>query len=215
MNAASYKQQKIDEALTFANSMLGIPYRWCTDKDVNLIASCEDKFWAAEIHGVDARYIKEHDLSIVCTGLINLIRRHMGLSIPGRGLKPQSKTKFPGTTKKWFSYLEKQGRLIPFDPSKSYPVGTLLLAPFKSTKQDQGHVAIVIKENGPTVLDALILHAAPEVIYSQSSHLKDHGKTLIESIKVAHHGWFPEKNDGKGGGYFTHICLPEEWILKD
>jgi hypothetical protein len=215
MEQAEKLSERIDEALKYAKTLLGIPYRWCKDQDVELIATHDDKFWAAHLYPVDAAFIKDHDLSIVCTGLINLIRRHFGLSIPGRGSNlHSSKTKYPGTTKKWFHYLEKQGALEPFDPQKCYPVGTLLLAPFRSNKEDQGHVAILVDQslNG-TVLQALILHATPKIGYHKSLLMKDHGSTLIEPLKISHFEWFPDRVDEKGHGYYTHTCQARHWLF--
>ena len=202
-------QKNIKDALSYAESLKGIPYRWCRIGEAERIKYDEDKFWAVGSEPVSHDKILARNLSIVCTGLINLIRRHIGLSVPGaKGSLVTSK--YPGTTKTWFRYLNKRNRLREMDPKESYPKGTLLLAKFKNDTEDQGHVAILITEGHGGVLNESILHAIPEISYKDSKELIDHGKTLIEPLTHSHLGWFKDR-----GGYYTHICLPEDWILKD
>ena len=188
--------------LEYLKTFVGVPYRWHRDGDE---ISGDEPFWAAEHDTVTRDYIDAHDKSVVCTGLANLARRYLGLSIPGLdgSLEHVLGRKFPGTTGTWFAYLERKGALIPFDCAAAYPIGTLLLRDFHSVEEDQGHVAIVAGE-GNTILEQTILHAFATVAYEGSETVKNVGHTGLEVCSVSHN-WIPE-------GYYTHVCLPQGWL---
>ena len=197
------EQKKILSALKYAKSLIGIPYRWYKKGEV---ISGDDKFWSTNLPPITAKQIKKEDKCIVCTGLINLIRRYAGLSVPGLdGKLGKISLKFPGTTWTWFRYLKKNKRLEEIDFNKKYPIGTLLISNYKSI-EEQGHVAVIISNIGENVKEQEILHSYSNYCYKDCLNITNVGITGIQKI-----------NDEKILDWFqvTHICLPENWILKD
>jgi cell wall-associated NlpC family hydrolase len=182
--------------LSYASTLIGVPYRWYREGDP---IQGDDKFWATNGPPVSRAEIDKQDKCIVCTGLINLMRRFVGLPIPGLdgSLNDIGGDRYPGTTSIWFAHLARTGRLEPLDVANVYPHGTLLLANFQNVETDQGHVAVVLG-------DQQILHAYPEIAYKDSQDLVNVGKTAITSFHESHF-WVP-------GGYYTHVCLPEHWL---
>ena len=132
--------------------------------------------------------IKKSGLS--CVGVINLIRRHLNLQIPGNMIG-KKKHIFPGGTGAWFEYLESKKRLNKIDYNKTYPKGTLLLEDYNP--KNMGHVAIVWTENKKGLSHSKILH---------STHISK--AVVIEKL-----------DDYKMNKRFTHICLPEKWLAKN
>lgn len=83
-------------------------------------------FWFAQGPPPPAQEVRKK--GVCCAGLINLMRRAVGL--------------FPiGTTVDYEAYL--RDKSTPYDPAVEYPIGTLLGRPFHDV-EDQGHVAVVI-----------------------------------------------------------------------
>lgn len=205
------EQSKIDSVLKYAESLIGTPYRWHREGDS---IQGDDKFWAANVEHVTKEQIDTTNKCIVCTGLINLMRRFLNLSIPGAdGKGPSDYREFPGTTGIWFHYLSEKDRLQKLDITRKYPRGTLLLRNFGSVDKDQGHVAVLIDEIGLTILDQTIIHAYSEYGYDESiaKGIVNVGQTGLTNFKVSHY-WGQED---KEPGYYTHICLPQNWLLKD
>ena len=62
---------------------------------------------------------------------------------------------------------------------------------------DQGHVAVVTETNG-TLLESIIIHNINDNCNEK------YNKVIIEKL-----------NDYPNNKRFTHICLPENWLLKD
>ncbi len=199
--------KRISKVLTYAKSLVGVPYRWHREGDV---IQSSDKFWAKNASHVTRKEIDEEDKCIVCTGLINLMRRYQGLSIPGLdgSLNDIEGDQFPGTTGIWFNYLERKGRLEPLDTSRKYPKGTLLIRNFSNVETDQGHVAVIIDEKGSSILDQRIIHAYATMPYKGSEDVKNVGKTGTMKFTSSHYYGTPE-------GYYTHVCLPENWLLQE
>jgi hypothetical protein len=207
MELTSVQNKTIDEVLEYSKTLIGVPYRWWIKRDE---LEGNDKFWAENGPPVSREEIDEENKSIVCTGLINLMRRFVGLSVPGADGKLDFVTgnRFPGGTYTWFKYLKRKKRLQELDITKKYPKGTLVLRNYECAEKCQGHVAVVIDEKGAIILDQKIIHAFPIIPYSESDRYKDVGKTGITSFKSFHY----EEDES---GFFTHICLPENWLLKD
>lgn len=199
--------KQINKVITYAKSLIGVPYRWHRDGDS---IQPDDKFWAENGPVVTREEIDQSDKCIVCTGLINLMRRFMGLSIPGLDgkLNDIEGNKFAGTTGIWFAYLDRAGRLEPIDVNRKYPKGTLVIRDFSDVETDQGHVAVVIDESGDNILDQRIIHSYATVDYTESKNKKNAGKTGTMKFKSSH--FYASES-----GYYTHICLPENWLLKD
>ncbi len=197
----------VDNALFYALSLLTIPYRWYREGEV---IEGDDKFWSKNGPPPSSQQIQEEDKCIVCTGLINLMRRYNGLSIPGLdGSLDEHGLIYPGTTGIWFQYLFMKGRLESIDITKKYPRGTLLLRNFMNNEEDQGHVAVLLTDESDSIFHEKIIHAYSDVDYEIS--LKDNitnvGIVGISQFQYSH--GFDEK------GYYTHICLPDLWLTQE
>ncbi len=197
----------IDNSLFYALSLIHIPYRWYKENEE---INGEDKFYAKNDIAPTAKELWENDKSIVCTGLINLMRRYMNLTIPGLdGKLGDEGLKYPGTTGIWFEYLNSTNRLETIDVSKKYPRGTLLLRNFKDVKTDQGHVAVLLTDESESIMNENIIHAYANLTYQEciDENINDAGATGISTFRYSNS--FDEK------GYYTHICLPQNWLLLD
>ena len=101
--------KSVDDSLFYAVSLVGTPYRWYREGEE---IKGDDKFWAFNGPPPSAVEIKQKGSCIVCTGLINLMRRFMGLSVPGLdGNLGADGLKWPGTTSTWYAYLKHKNRL--------------------------------------------------------------------------------------------------------
>ncbi len=206
MDQEKINKKKINNVIRYAKSLVNVPYRWHREGDK---IQSNDKFWAKNASHISRETIDKEDKCIVCTGLINLMRRYLGLTIPGLdgSLNDIEGDKFPGTTGIWFAYLLRRDRLETIDVSQKYPKGTLLLRNFEDI-ENQGHVAVIIDEKGSSILDQRIIHAYAKLPYKGSEHIKNVGKTGTMKFTSSHYYATPE-------GYYTHICLPENWLLKE
>jgi hypothetical protein len=205
----------IQSVLKYAETLVGLPYRWF-DPNVDTFSG-NDKFWCENSKPPSANEILLQNKCIVCTGLINLMRRYYSLTIPGMGAPIRGKysevyRSCPGGTGAWFAYLHQNKRLEKLDMNWQYPKGTLLIARFKGYDKDQGHVAVVWNEvdADKTIADQLIIHSAPTVLYSERNQHINHGEVRIEPFHVSNDLWQYYKT-----GYYKYVCLPENWLLKD
>ena len=203
----------MDSILEYATSLVDVPYRWYVEEEDAF--NGEDKFWCEESPPPYAFEIKKNDKSIVCSGLINLLRRKAGLSIPGlngniKGKYKNLYAKYPGGTGAWFIYLRQINKLEKINMNTNYPRGTLLLAKFKDNENNQGHLAVVYTDvdSSKNINNQLIIHAAPDVLYSERSKYKNHGCVKVEAFSISNNEW---KNQKKS--YYTHICRPENWLF--
>jgi hypothetical protein len=128
-----------------------------------------------------------------CAGFINLLRRYQGLEVPG----VKENRWNAGGTYIWFRYLEQRNVLKPFELSKFYPEGTLLIRDYVSVF-DQGHLAIAMGLNR-------IAHCYPDDPNPVADTLVEPG-VRIEPLNLSTHWGFH--------GYYTHVVAPEDWILK-
>ncbi len=201
----NHTNPSVNQVIEYACTFIGIPYRWHRE---GAPIQPDDKFWASNESHITRQQIDEQDKCIVCTGLINLMRRFQGLTIPGLdgSLNDIEGDKFPGTTGIWFEYLARANRLEPLDVKKKYPAGTLVLRNFSDVETDQGHVAVIIDERGPSVLDQTIIHAYAIDDYSSSFDKKNVGTTGTTRFRYSH--YFSSET-----GYYTHVCVPEKWLL--
>lgn len=195
----------IENVMAYAQTLVGLPYRWYTPNEV---FEGNNKFWADNNKHVTAEYIKKNDKCIVCTGLINLMRRYMNLRIPGTEDTMDISVRdlykdCPGGTGAWFVYLQNNNRLEKINRYKSYPKGTLLLAPWISDIGDQGHAAVVL-DKSKTLIDQKIIHARPTLECNECNVTKNHGSLEIESF-ISY----------DKGTYFKYVCYPENWLLID
>ncbi len=201
--------KKIEDVINYSKTLIGVPYRWYRSGEA---FTGNDKFYAANDKLITREEIDEKDKCIVCTGLINLMRRFLSLTVPGvdnevevRDVDGQT---YPGTTGTWFAYLKNKGRLEEIDIYRAYPKGTLLLRNYESTDGDQGHVAVVITEGKKSIIEETIIHSYAEIGYNESSGSQNVGRTGLSNFACSH--FFA--NDS---GYYTHVCLPENWLLQN
>jgi hypothetical protein len=127
-------ESKIQRCLAKADEYIGIPYSgW------NPNVSCfgdHGPFWSFNGPAPSFDRVKRELLN--CVGLINVIRRDLGLEIPGAA----DQTYYAGGTYEWYMYLDRKKKLHSFDPKKTYPKGTLLLRCYRD-EEDDGHLAII------------------------------------------------------------------------
>jgi len=202
--------QTIENTLEYAGTLIGIPYRWYIGEKEEFNGT--DKFWCENAPAPCAKEISKNDKSIVCTGLINLMRRYRGLCIPGlngniNGSYKKLYEKYPGGTGAWFLYLHQRKKLEKLDLKMKYPRGTLLLAKFKDNETDQGHAAVVYSDSETTINDQFIIHSSPDILYGDRENHKNHGCVKVESFSISNN-WNNNKKS-----YYTHVCLPENWLL--
>jgi hypothetical protein len=208
------EESKIVSAIEYAKTLINIPYRWYVDETDTFNGT--DKFWCENSSPPSSFYIIINDKSIVCTGLINLLRRKCGLNIPGlngtiKGKYKELYKKYPGGTGAWFLYLQQTKRLEKLIMKMKYPIGTLLLAKFKDNETDQGHVAVVYDIcDAKNIQDQLIIHASPDILYNDKDKYKNHGFVKVETFSISNNKW-----KSKTKSYYTHVCYPENWLLLD
>jgi hypothetical protein len=218
---------KITKALKFANDLLemGVPYRWWTPKGKHEIYPL---YAVKSFDEISIDMIKKEGIN--CAGFINLLRLHVGLSIPGLVIKDGKVIKGPkhtleienttskttnntccapnaGGTRTWFNYLDKQGRLEPFDITKRYPKGTLLIRNY-TTMNDQGHVAVLTTDNAPHPWENWLIHAVAETYGLKKLPEKPVPFGVFKTMLAVSHYL-------SGDPYYTHACLPENWLNKD
>ena len=176
----------VDTALSYALSLVGAPYKWWHPGD-EMIGD-HGPFWAFNGEAPPAATVKSS--AVTCTGLINLMRRHVGKRVPGVA----EKSPYAGGTYEWFNYLKENGRLEPYNPTAHYPKGTLLLSPWVDP-QNQGHVAVLMS-------DTTLLHSYSEELYTPEARQFVSPGVTLEPIERSH-SW-------KADGYYTHVCL--QWL---
>jgi hypothetical protein len=185
----------VEKAIAYAHTLIGLPYRWYMG--AGELITGNDKFYAADEPAPAASELRAGDKSIVCTGVANLMRRHVGLPVPPAAAA--AGIPYPGTTDAWFHYLERAGKLQAFDIGAArdgkYPAGSLLLRNFSDVETDQGHVAVLVNSRQ-------LLHA---YAHSATPCPGNDGECAITSLEVSHYYFGP-------AGYYTHICLADDWL---
>jgi hypothetical protein len=137
-------EEKIDHILAKGKEYSRVRY-----KPWNPKASCygdNGPFWAFNGPAPELIAVKAGLLN--CAGLINVLRRELGLEIPGA----TEQSFYAGGTYEWYVYLDSRKKLGPFYIGYDYPRGTLLLRRFHN-ELDDGHLAIVSGKN--TVLHSI------------------------------------------------------------
>lgn len=185
----------VNTALSFARSLIGTPYRWWNGGDLR---GDHGPFWS--YNGAPPQRSVILSQWCACAGLINLIRRRVGLSIAGLDREDYP---YAGGTASWSFYFKKQGVLMPFDHLARYPKGTLLLRPYRSAI-DQGHLAVVNSEHSSGILFAQLIHAYALDPKPRPGKIVA-GGILLDKAVGSSHFWSPR-------GYYSHVCLPENWL---
>lgn len=211
--------QRINNAINYAVSLVGIPFRWYVNGEMETFAG-DNAFWCENSPPPTAEEIVAQDKYIVCTGFPNLMRRFCGLTIPGIGPKIRGKygelyKKFPGGTTAWFAYLYQNKRVKKFNMNERYPKGTLLIGRYKpkdNGDKDQGHLAVVYDDvdETKTISDQLLIHSSPTIDYKNRDNCKDHGSVKIEPFYISNNLFKWDKIS-----YYKWVCLPENWLLLD
>ncbi len=193
--------KSIESALQYAHSLIGLPYKWYRAGDP---ITGDEPFYAADLPAPRSADLHAAGRSIVCTGVANLLRRHVGLPVPPADA--DADIPFPGTTDAWFHYLHKHSLLEEFCIRRAlagkYQAGSLLLRNFASVAGDQGHVAILIDNAG---LQTQILHAYAYYNYNELHDGPDGICGLTQLVDSHYYAGSP--------GYYTHICRPEKWLM--
>ena len=184
------KAKKIKKALDYAKEFEDMRYKFSEKPPLK----DGPPFWIENSFPPTISYIKKY--GSCCAGLTNLVRRYMGLEVPGH-ITGKKIHEFIGGTGAWFSYLESEGRLQKIDFTKIYPDGTLLLQNY--SVENAGHLAIVLKSSKKGLLDSKIIHNVGGIFKE-----KKYREVVIELLKD-----YPDYKR------FTHICLPEKWLLKN
>lgn len=183
-------KDKIDFLMNYLKQLNGMKYVMVTPETDHLVIN-GPPFWNDSTKPLPAPEII-YSLGSCCTALANIVRRLNGLAIPGN-ISNISKEKCVGGTDSWFKYLITEKRLHKINSAKVYPKGTLLLQDYNH--YDQGHIALVFDSDN-TLLNSKIIH-------NIGSNEKKYNKVVIEKF-----------GDYTNYQRFTHICNPEDWILR-
>lgn len=170
----------------YGMELIGIPYVWWLD-DFE-VGWTKEPFWATNESLPSLQEVKQ--AGMCCTAVLNLIRRRLGLSVPGVA----NKDPVPGGTGAWEEFLNPY--LVPFDPTKDYPVGTIFFRPYMSF-EDQGHIGI--KLHGETFLHCYVYEADPKPGFQQPG-------CCLDSTWKTSHSWIQE-------GYYLFTAPPEAWLF--
>jgi hypothetical protein len=150
------------------------PYVWWCEGETT--ATKPTPFYCRPTDVPNLDFVKANGAN--CAGLLNLLSHIKGSTVPG--LKANLWN--AGGTYVWHDYLASIGVLEPFDPTKSYPKGTLILRRYEDV-ENQGHVAIIYSEPSSdpshTVLDQQLFHSYP-----------DAGVAIDAKVKTSH-DWHP------------------------
>lgn len=161
----------------FIQELVGTQYHWWREGD-NI--SNNPPFYAENTNNINISFVKNNGCN--CAGFLNLVCRFNKTKIPGI----EEKLLMAGGTYVWFSYLNEYNLLEPFEPSKKYPDGTIVLRDYIDP-EDQGHIALIIN-NG------------------QLAHCDIANGIHIDETVLISHNWIE-------GGYYTHVCLPTNFLL--
>jgi hypothetical protein len=188
----------VDVVIEYASELHGTPYGF--QMPGQILIGDEGPLWSWKGPPPSIDTIRASSCS--SSGLINLIRRFQGLSVPGVIEGDEG----AGGTWIWFRYLRRRGRLQEFDAFNKYPLGTLLIRDY-TNEADPGHMAMITSIGRNSVLDEMIIHSYPgEPRPTDGSNRVGPGVTL-SSVHVSHL-WF-------SNGYYTHTVKPEYWLLYD
>jgi hypothetical protein len=107
----------MSDAIEYAKAMIGAPYKYWHPNDI--VREINDgPFWASSGPLPSPEQVRASSCN--CAGLINLMRRKVGLSIPGM----EGGWEVPGGTPAWEMYLDWKDWAEMFDPKKKYPDGS-------------------------------------------------------------------------------------------
>ena len=199
----------VEKAINYAKQFIGVKYTGWNPESGFPQKNCAP-FWIDNKPPPPIELIKKNGLC--CVGLTNLIRRYTGLQIPGLVDGELNFLNFIGGTENWFHYLKENNRLKKIDYKEKVPVGTLLLQNYNEI--DQGHVAIIIDQDERGLFYSTKIHAIQHDIDDKYNTVIDHKYNNV--IDHKYNKVLVEKfNDYFYYSRYTHICYPEDWILKN
>jgi hypothetical protein len=190
---------QVIQMIEYGKKLVNIPYKFWEGEDIRVGGA---PFWVGE-DPVPIPWIT----ACSCTGLINLIRRYLALSIPGHG---DRSVIFPGGIREWIKYLKQKNNdsLEKFQVTKTYKKGSLLIRPSGQTgpskQYEQGHVAIIYSDDKTNVLDNELLHCYPDSNKFRKG-LIGPGVRVDKTI-ASSHAWDPD------GGFYKYVVAPELWL---
>jgi hypothetical protein len=187
-------------AMNFITQLIGTKYLFWHPG--NKLIKNEGPFWAFNGVVPDNETIKSN--SCCCVGVTNLMRRKVGLSVP---FVKEGYDEYAGGTAAWFKYLTNANRLEQFDITKKYPIGTMFLRNYHSPS-DQGHVSVLTTNNHDDLLDELIIHSYSYNKYDENVFDKSDPGITLTVFRNSHYCL-------DDIGYYTHVCLPDNWLNKD
>ena len=186
-------EKNVETALQYAEKIIGTKYEyWCESTEL----ANKGPMWVSSEAVPNVEIIR--DDSVNCTGLINLMRRAVKLSIPGI-----NSAQYPGGVYEWCQYLKNKNALHKFDYKLSYQRGTLFLREYKS-EHDQGHVSVLYQENKESSLYSIIIHSSVNTGFQINTKLEP-GVNIDNTLGQSH---FYYKF-----GYYEYYCLPQDWLI--
>ena len=192
-------RNNVNIAITYAESLIGTKYSFWYPK---IIVGDNEPMWVANTSAPKLTKVKSK--SVNCVGLVNLMRRAVGLPVPGcNNKKVPNDTQVPGGIHEWYKFLKKQDLLKPFDYNTQFPVGTLFLRKYVNTF-DQGHVSVLYEESERGSLYSTIIHSSTNHPFAQEL-MFDPGVNIDNRLGQSH---FFYKD-----GYYQYYCLPEDWLI--
>ena len=166
----------------YALALQGIPYGYWNHQTIPRDDSTP--FYATQ--GPPPSREKLTAQGVSCAGYMNLIRRKLGLPVPGVDDPHED---HPGGLSAWYKFLAPF--LLPFDPRADYENGTILFRPY-TDHADQGHIALVY--------EGKILHS---YAYTWEP------STTVGTVEPGISHTAPWKD-----GYFTYVAPPHAWVPK-
>lgn len=181
--------KKVKDVLKYANTLNGIKYIWWEGNEKDR----DDLFYYDDPKTLS--FIKKNGVN--CAGFVNLLMHNAGVKLP------PSKNKYRGGTGFWYNYFKKNNKLKPFDYTKDYDIGTLVLRKYRNVK-DQGHFVVFhskYKKNPKMILYGNIIH-------SYWDDDEDKGLVGITNFGKSH---FWGSDDDVG--YYEYIIEPKDWLF--
>lgn len=170
----------VNEILHFGDQLIGTPYKWWLGEDMR---NYDSPHWTKNEPVPSINFIKESGCN--CIGLLNLMRRYIGLKIYGTEDK---NNKYVGGTVCWYNALIQHLKPFDINLAESYPKGSVLLKPYIDINT-QGHVAVIYGKNQ-------IIHCFPYDLHPNIG-IVEGGVNITEIQDI-----------------YKYICPPEYWLSK-
>lgn len=206
------EQQQIEEMIKYGQGLVGIGRGEIGDMEKYLRADV-GPFWAKGSTMPSRSRIEKE--GVICIGLLSLCLRSIGLLPPFLDKKNLKDLEYGyGGTDEWLYTFKDKVEI--FNTSAVYPKGTLLFRVYNVI--DQGHVAILIEESGPTkkLMDCRVLQSGGQPLGSGVVSDTDIVRMQHEYYSRGTHWLWDGSNqfslDFKNIGYYTHALIPSEYL---